>query len=361
MPAAHAAPGRPRAAPTTCRSTRAARGRSSGATPAERPQPRRRRGGSGAPVDLPDRQGHLQHARHRRRRHRLHRLRRSHVLRHRAATARCAGSSSPARSSTPRRCSTTAAASTSAPATAISTRSTPRPATPVWTFTADPPAVNGAFINWFEGNVAIGADGTLYVPNDNFFTYALDRDTARCAGASRRRTRPGRCPPSTPRRAALFMGNNFQLLGTTSFAIDAAPAAPAWKARPTARSRRARCSTRDGRGRRRLRRLRARYDQATGAALLDLRRARPHLREPGRAARRHDRAAVGRRHRLRARSRDRRGALAVRHARRRSARRRRSTATATSTSAPATAGSSCSTPTARCAGRCSSSTTRATI
>src|SRR4029453_3272224 len=31
---------------------------------------------------------------------------------------------------------------------------------PVWDFAADAPEVTGAFINWFEGNVAMGADGT---------------------------------------------------------------------------------------------------------------------------------------------------------------------------------------------------------
>jgi len=48
---------------------------------------------------------------------------------------------------------------------------------PVWTMQADDPAMNEAFINWFEGNVAMGPSGTLYVPNDNFFFYAIDRDT----------------------------------------------------------------------------------------------------------------------------------------------------------------------------------------
>ena len=45
-----------------------------------------------------------------------------------------------------------------------------------WRFEADDPSVNKAFIRWFEGNVAMGADGTLYVPNDNYFVYAIDRD-----------------------------------------------------------------------------------------------------------------------------------------------------------------------------------------
>ena len=49
----------------------------------------------------------------------------------------------------------------------------------VWTMQADDPKTIGSYINWFEGNVAIGATGTLYVPNDNFLVYAIDRDTAK--------------------------------------------------------------------------------------------------------------------------------------------------------------------------------------
>ncbi len=47
----------------------------------------------------------------------------------------------------------------------------------VWTMTADDAIVNSAYISWFEGNVGIGLDGNLYVPNDNYFVYAVDRDT----------------------------------------------------------------------------------------------------------------------------------------------------------------------------------------
>ena len=32
----------------------------------------------------------------------------------------------------------------------------------LWEIEADPPSVNDAFIHWFEGNVAMGLDGTLY-------------------------------------------------------------------------------------------------------------------------------------------------------------------------------------------------------
>ena len=185
-----------------------------------------------------------------------------------------------------RRCSTTAAASTSAPATASSARSTPRPATAVWTFAADPPAVNGAFINWFEGNVAIGADGTLYVPNDNFFIYAhRPRHGAGALDASRPPTRRGRCPPSTPRPAGSSSAT------TTCSAARHEHVRPRRRHRragvearqSTAPSPRARCSRADGtRDRRRLRRLRARLRPGDRRRRCwAVRRARPHLREPG--------------------------------------------------------------------------------
>lgn len=54
----------------------------------------------------------------------------------------------------------------------------------VWTFEADPvEAVEERYgiesfnVDWFEGNVAMLADGTLLAPNDNFLIYAIDRDT----------------------------------------------------------------------------------------------------------------------------------------------------------------------------------------
>ena len=100
---------------------------------------------------------------------------------------------------------------------------------PVWTFTADPPAVNNAFINWFEGNVAMGVDGTLYVPNDNFFTYAIDRDTAQVRWTYKTLDQTWSLPALDTASGRLFLGNNFQLLDNV-FALDAATGAQAWKA-----------------------------------------------------------------------------------------------------------------------------------
>ena len=78
----------------------------------------------------------------------------------------------------------------------------------VWTFDAEPPSVSGAFINWFEGNVALGADGTLYVPNDNFFTYALDRDTADVRWRFRTSDQTWSLPAVNVATGRVFLGNN---------------------------------------------------------------------------------------------------------------------------------------------------------
>jgi outer membrane protein assembly factor BamB len=99
----------------------------------------------------------------------------------------------------------------------------------VWTFAADDPSVNGAFINWFEANVAIGVDGTLYAPNDNFCTYAIDRDTAQSNWCFRTLDQTWSLPALNPETGRLFMGNNFYFLDNT-FAIDAADGTQTWKA-----------------------------------------------------------------------------------------------------------------------------------
>jgi outer membrane protein assembly factor BamB len=95
-----------------------------------------------------------------------------------------------------------------------------------WTFTADPPA--GAFINWFEGNVAMGRDGTLYAPNDNFFTYALDRDAAAVRWRFRTFDQTWSLPAVDARTDRLFMGNNIQLFLDNTFALDGVTGTPVW-------------------------------------------------------------------------------------------------------------------------------------
>ncbi len=101
----------------------------------------------------------------------------------------------------------------------------------VWTFQADDPIVNKAYINWFEGNVAMGSDGTLYVPNDNFFTYAIDRDTAGVLWRFKTVDQTWSLPAVNVDSGTLFMGNNnlVSLLGFNTFAIDAATGKSKWR------------------------------------------------------------------------------------------------------------------------------------
>lgn len=91
---------------------------------------------------------------------------------------------------------------------------------PLWTVTADDPSVNGAVINWFEGNVGIAADGTLYVPNDNYFIYALDRDTGSAKWKFKTPNQTWSLPAIDP-AGNLYVGNNnmVPILGHNTFAI----------------------------------------------------------------------------------------------------------------------------------------------
>ncbi|MBI4507983.1 MAG: PQQ-binding-like beta-propeller repeat protein [Deltaproteobacteria bacterium] len=92
----------------------------------------------------------------------------------------------------------------------------------VWTFDADPPSANRALINWFEGNVAMGPDGTLYVPNDNFFLYGIDRDSGRAKWKLRLKDQTWSLPAVDPRSGNLFVGNNalLEIIGGNTFAVD---------------------------------------------------------------------------------------------------------------------------------------------
>ena len=100
----------------------------------------------------------------------------------------------------------------------------------VWAFDADPPAATGAFIDWFEANVAMGPDRTLYVPNDNFLTYAIDPETRAVRWRFQTADQTWSLPAVDPERGLLFMGNNnlLALLGPNTFAIDAASGETRW-------------------------------------------------------------------------------------------------------------------------------------
>ena len=84
--------------------------------------------------------------------------------------------------------------------------------TVLWTFEADPPSLNDALINWFEGNVAMGLDGTLYVPNDNRCTYAIDRDDHSADWCFVTRDQTWSLPALNPETNRLYMGSNFPVL-----------------------------------------------------------------------------------------------------------------------------------------------------
>lgn len=78
----------------------------------------------------------------------------------------------------------------------------------VWKFHAEAPEVNNAYINWFEGNVAIGPDGTLYAPNDNNALYAVNRDgTQKWKWPMNDQT--WSLPAIDPETGNLFVGNNY--------------------------------------------------------------------------------------------------------------------------------------------------------
>ncbi|MCB9520392.1 MAG: PQQ-binding-like beta-propeller repeat protein [Myxococcales bacterium] len=91
----------------------------------------------------------------------------------------------------------------------------------VWRFSADDPAVNNALINWFEGNVAIGVDGTLYAPNDNFFVYAIDRGSGEPTFRFRMPDQTWSLPAVDIESGNLFIGNNnvVELFGGNTYGI----------------------------------------------------------------------------------------------------------------------------------------------
>ncbi|MBI5534372.1 MAG: PQQ-like beta-propeller repeat protein [Deltaproteobacteria bacterium] len=80
---------------------------------------------------------------------------------------------------------------------------------PLWTFQAEDPSVNKAFINWFEGNVAIGTDGTLYVPNDNFSVYGVVRDSGDLKWKWLMNDQTWSLPAVSLTTGNLFLGNNY--------------------------------------------------------------------------------------------------------------------------------------------------------
>jgi outer membrane protein assembly factor BamB len=92
----------------------------------------------------------------------------------------------------------------------------------VWKTAADPPSVNAALINWFEGNVAIAPSGMLYVPNDNWFVYGVDRATGAITERLRVPDQTWSLPAVDVQTGNFFVGNNnvVEFLGSNLFAFD---------------------------------------------------------------------------------------------------------------------------------------------
>jgi outer membrane protein assembly factor BamB len=97
----------------------------------------------------------------------------------------------------------------------------------IWKFEADPPSLHGALINWFEGNVAMGVDGTLYVPNDNRCTYAIDRNEGTSKWCFVTLDQTWSLPALNHETDRLFMGSN-NPLAASIFGIGAGDASALW-------------------------------------------------------------------------------------------------------------------------------------
>ncbi len=93
-----------------------------------------------------------------------------------------------------------------------------------WKFHADPAAESLAFLSWWESNVAMGPDGTLYAPNDNFLLYAIDRDTQQVRWKYRTPDQSWSLPAIDTKFGTLYYGNNNLVasLGANTVALDAA-------------------------------------------------------------------------------------------------------------------------------------------
>ena len=98
----------------------------------------------------------------------------------------------------------------------------------LWRFEADDPATLGSFIRWFEGNVAMLPDGTLVAPNDNFCTYAIDRETGEKRWCFSTLDQTWSLPAVDAATGRLFIGNNFYF-GKNVVAVDPANGLSLWQ------------------------------------------------------------------------------------------------------------------------------------
>src|SRR5262249_3980142 len=92
----------------------------------------------------------------------------------------------------------------------------------LWTFAADDPSKTHGIINWFEGNVALGQDGTLLVPNDNHYFYGVDRDSGTERWHFNAPDQTWSSPAVDSATGNIFVGNNnvVSFYGDNTFALD---------------------------------------------------------------------------------------------------------------------------------------------
>ena len=99
-----------------------------------------------------------------------------------------------------------------------------------WRFEADDPSDvdEDALIKWYEGNVAMGLNGDLYVPNGNHCTYGIDRDDGTKLWCYHTRDQTWSLPALNPETNRLFMGSNYPLL-ENFWQLDPADGSKLWK------------------------------------------------------------------------------------------------------------------------------------
>jgi uncharacterized protein (TIGR02679 family) len=99
----------------------------------------------------------------------------------------------------------------------------------VWTFAAAPASETGGFISWFEGNVALGRDDLLVVPNDNFRIYGLDRRTGATRWEHSTFDQTWACPAVDPDTGTIFAATNFPFAPNV-MALDPVTGQARWSA-----------------------------------------------------------------------------------------------------------------------------------
>lgn len=99
----------------------------------------------------------------------------------------------------------------------------------LWTFSAAPVTETGAFITWFEGNVALGRDDLLVVPNDNFRVYGIDRRTGEQVWEHTTFDQTWACPAVDPVTGVVFVATNFPFAPNV-LALDPVDGTTRWSA-----------------------------------------------------------------------------------------------------------------------------------